>query len=386
MKLPGWMHRKSRHNGHEPLKDFGATIGQPSLDDQKFSQRRSCGAEHLKQSQRELLRKSFACLESAILPDEEHYKEEPLAAEITDLFHGFLAIGTFGSEPALIPDPATPTFSYSLENITEKETEVTENDLKLINEELEKVLAAEANKDEWGNQSSGRNSHVSTGRSSHGSTITLGSKVEAQETNSSNGSAVCPLQGYLFGSAVEVLEAPKADKKDHRTSLGELFQRTKMTEEEYGCSKKDWDGSMVHFVKKKLKKKALQANPAARSSAFDAGTSSDSGSAETKLHKILHMFHKKVHPENAAAAKKSGEQQKIGVKKKATKSNGHSIGNQVLPEEDIVLVPEKILLKEKLRRLKSQSNRARILLTGDESNGNRECWIKTDADYLVLEL
>lgn len=92
------------------------------------------------------------------------------------------------------------------------------------------------------------------------------------------------------------------------------------------------------------------------------------------------MFHKKVHPENVAAAKKSGEQQKIGVKKKATKSNGHSIGNQVLPEEDIVLVPEKILLKEKLRRLKSQSNRARILLTGDESNGNRECWIKTDAD------
>ncbi|KAI3426825.1 uncharacterized protein J3R85_009698, partial [Psidium guajava] len=380
MKLLGWMHRKLRHNGHEPLKDFGAALGQPSLDDQKFSQRRSCGAEHLKQSQRELLRKSFADLESAISQDEEHYKEEPSAAEMTNLFHGFLAIGTLGSEPAFIPDPSTPTFSYSLENITEKETEVTENDLKLINEELEKVLAAEANKDEWGNQSSGRNSHVSMGRSSHGSTITLGGKVEAQETNSSNGSAVCPLQEYLFGSAVEVLEAPKADKKEHRTSLGELFQKTKMTDEDYGYGKKDWDGSMVHFVKKKLKKRALQANPAARSSAFDAGTSSDSGSAETKLHKILHMFHKKVHPENSAAAKKSGEQQKIGVKKKATKRNGHDIGDQVLPEEDIVMVPEKILLKEKIRRLKSQSNRARIVLAGDESNGNRECWIKTDAD------
>lgn len=92
------------------------------------------------------------------------------------------------------------------------------------------------------------------------------------------------------------------------------------------------------------------------------------------------MFHKKVHPENAAAAKKSDEQQKTEAKKKATKSNGHYIGNPVLPEEDIVIVPEKILLKEKIRRLRSQSNRARIMLAGDGSNGNRECWIKTDAD------
>ncbi|KAH7849672.1 hypothetical protein Vadar_021258 [Vaccinium darrowii] len=39
--------------------------------------------------------------------------------------------------------PSTPTFSISVENVSEKEIQVTENDLKLINDVLEKVLGAE---------------------------------------------------------------------------------------------------------------------------------------------------------------------------------------------------------------------------------------------------
>lgn len=263
--------------------------GQPSLDDQQCYHKPNSGVKAFKQAHQEkLFRNSFAGLEAAAV-EEDDYEEES-AAEMSQLFHGFLAIGTLGSEPCSI-DPATPTFTYSIEYITEKETEVTEDELKLINDELEKVLAAEV-KEEWGNDSSGRNSYVSTGRSSHGSTITLSGKpLEGQETNG-NGGAVCPLQEYLLGSAMEVTEAPKMAKKEQRTSLGELFQRTKMTEDSYGVkvekeerrAEKDSEKSTTYLMKK-LKKKVLPA--ASKSSTLAAGGSNDSSSAEKKLHKVL---------------------------------------------------------------------------------------------------
>lgn len=257
--------------------------GQPSLDDQQCYPKPTYGAKPFRHGQRDHLRKSFAGLEAARV-EEEDYEEESSAA-ISELFHGFLAIGTLGSDTN-IPDPSTPTFGISVENITEKETEVTENELKLINDELEKVLVAEA-KEDGCNDSSGRNSHVSNGRSSHGSTITLSGKpIEGAETNG-NGFTVCPLQGYLFGSAIELSETTAVAKKEHRTSLGELFQRTKLAEENSGskCEReekrtdKEADKSAVHIMKKMLKKKMLHAS---RSS--NAGV--DSASAETKLHKV----------------------------------------------------------------------------------------------------
>lgn len=269
--------------------------GQPSIDDQQYYQKPLCGTKAFKQAHREkLFRNSFAGLEAEAV-EEDDYEEES-AAEMSELFHGFLAIGTLGSEPGGT-NPATPTFTYSVEYIAEKETEVTENELKLINDELEKVLAAEV-KEEWGNESSGRNSYVSTGRnsyvstgrSSHGSTITLSGKpVEGQETNG-NGGAVCPLQEYLFGSAIEISEAPKMAKKEQRTSLAELFQRTKMTDDSYGVkaekeerkAEKDSEKSTMYLMKK-LKKKVLPA--ASRSS-----TIADSNSAEKKLHKVCYCL------------------------------------------------------------------------------------------------
>ncbi|THG17678.1 hypothetical protein TEA_014787 [Camellia sinensis var. sinensis] len=75
------------------------------------------------------------CLEAARVEADDFEEESSVA--ISELFHGFLTIGTLGSDP-VITDPSTPTFAISVENITEKETEVTENELKLINDELEK--------------------------------------------------------------------------------------------------------------------------------------------------------------------------------------------------------------------------------------------------------
>ncbi|KAI4343415.1 hypothetical protein L6164_010765 [Bauhinia variegata] len=386
MKLLGWMHRKFRQNSTEPFKDL--VIGRPKLDDQQIYQKPNHETKYFKQAQRDHnLRKSFAGLEAARVEDDDY--EEESSAALSELFHGFLAIGTLGSEQA-ITDPSTPTFAISLEDITEKESDITENELKLINDELEKVLGAET-KDDDCIGTSGRNSHVSTGTSSHGSIITLSGKpMEGTESNG-NGTAICPLQGYLFGSAIELSETTTVAKKEYRTSLGELFQRSKLAEENSGakCEKEDKrtekeaDKSAMHVMKKKLKKKMLHAS--SRSSASSGGTA-DSASAETKLHKIFHMFQRKIHPENSVATQNSVKHRKNENKKKIINDGGQTNGDLTHPEEDIVSHPKRALSKESLRHNKSQSNQLQFTFGSGDSFGNREHWIKTDADYLVLEL
>ncbi|KAJ6414748.1 hypothetical protein OIU84_003710 [Salix udensis] len=285
MKLLGWMHRKLRQNGSEPLKDFAignacnCLTGQPSLDDQHYHRKQNYGTRTFRQAQKEQLRNSFAGLEAARVEEEEEEYGEESSAAVSELFHGFLAIGTLGSEP--VNTPSTPTFPISVENITERETEVTENELKLINDELEKVLA-----EDCCNESSGRNSY-----------------------------------GYLFGSAIELSETTPVAKKEHRTSLGELFQKTKIAEENSGIKfereekrmEKEADKSTVNLMKKILKKKMLHAS--SRSSASAGGGILDSASAETKLGKILHMFHRKVHPESSTSTRKADKPPKNENKK-----------------------------------------------------------------------
>ncbi|KAK4377054.1 hypothetical protein RND71_003350 [Anisodus tanguticus] len=428
--LLGWMHRKFRQNSSEPLKDFSGPVflpcillrpsrikvtfvnvsgnpctcltGQPSLDDLQGYPKLNYYYKSLSKAQRDNhLRKSFAGLEAAARADHDDLEDESSAA-LSELFHGFLAIGTLGTD-TLIDDPSTPTFSISVENIAEKDTEVTENELKLINDELEKVLGAEANKDDGCNLSSGRNSYVSTGRSSHGmskcvitssknlklyllciyliiystgSTITLSGKQLESTENSGNGTTVCPLQGYLFGSTVGLPETTPASsaKKERRPSLGELFQKTKLAEENYGAKSekrtdKDSDKSAVHLMKKILKKKMLHAS--SRNSVASGGTV-DSVSAESKPHKILQLFHRKVHPESSVPAQKPDMSSK--------NERAHDRGGLSLSRDDITIIPHHRLSKDSIKVLKGQSNMQHFTLDGD-SNENRECWIKTDADY-----
>ncbi|KAF5940487.1 hypothetical protein HYC85_021654 [Camellia sinensis] len=231
------MHRKFQAN--EPLKDF--SVGQPSLDDQQYYPQSNFGTKSLGKAQRDNhLRKSFASLEAARVEADDFEEESSVA--ISKLFNGFLNIGTLGSDPVII-DPSTPTFAILVENITEKETEVTKNELKLINDELEKVLGTEGdgcNDSSGGNShvSTGRNSYVSIGRSSHGSTITLSGKPLKGTETGGNETTIYPLQGYLFGSAIELSETTAVVKKEHRTSLRELFQRTKIAEENYVAKSK----------------------------------------------------------------------------------------------------------------------------------------------------
>lgn len=262
-------------------------IGQPSLEDLQCYQKGNYYSKSLGKAQREsYLRSSFASLEAARV-EEEDLEDEPSAA-LTELFHGFLAIGTLGTEQ-FPTDPATPTFSISVDHIAEKETEVTENELKLINDELEKVLGG---RDSSCNVSSGRNSHVSAGRISHCSATTLSGKPMENTETSGNGGIICPLQSYLFGSAIGLPDAAPPVRKEHRTSLGELFQKSKIVEENSGTKSdrgekrmdKETDKSAVYLMKKMLKKRMLHSS--SRSNAPSSGGAVDSATTDKKLHKV----------------------------------------------------------------------------------------------------
>lgn len=110
-----------------------------------------------------------------------------------ELFHGFLTIGTLGT---LGTEPSTPTFSISaVEYVVEKEEEETMND-----DVLENVLGQDDSCD----------------ASFHCRTITLSEEMAVESGIQG--------QGHLFGSAIDT---NLSIKKGQRTTLGELFEKSK---------------------------------------------------------------------------------------------------------------------------------------------------------------
>ncbi|KAJ4729489.1 Protein LAZY 1 [Melia azedarach] len=301
--------------------------------------------------------------------------DENFNAEISmvssEPFHGFLTIGTLGTEP-IISEPATPTFPMSAENITEEKTEVTEHDLKLINDELEKFLEAEAEEEE-NIESSGRNSYVSI--------ITLSDKpMEGTNFEDHGKMMVCPLQGYLFGS-IEFPETITEEKKE-KASLGELFHRTKTTDET--SLERNGKGVMpakqMHKSVKNLMTKMLKKFHASPKNRMPSYSDTASVSTKKKLHKVIQMFHRKIHPENSIAEKE------LKTRNNKFSSNpyggGHVEGG--LDKDNRSCLPGS-KSKDQIQ-YKTSIKLPQYGLRGSASSGNREHWIKTDADYLVLEL
>lgn len=210
--------------------------------------------------------------------ESEASRDNEASDAISELFHGFLTIGTLGSD-ASINEPATPTFATPLANITDGMIKVTENELKLINYELEKFLEAEG-KEEGFEESSARNSDVSI--------ISLGGKVMAKaEDEDYWKNLVCPLQGYLLGSSIDLPEA----KNEEKASLGELFHDTEVAVENTNKHK-----SAMRFVKAIMKKvcpsskSSLQAASDAKrcyiSERKELRSTTDPVSNKKKLHKV----------------------------------------------------------------------------------------------------
>ncbi|KAL7190196.1 hypothetical protein ACSBR2_022472 [Camellia fascicularis] len=360
MKLLDWMHRKLRQNSDEPFKEFttgnscGCFSRQPSLYEQQcyYGQK---SASELK------------------IKRVEGVYEEDSSIMINAPFDGFLTIGTFGSEP-IMTVPSTPTFPTPFDKITAKETEVTENELKLINDELEKFLEAEAK--EEGDELSGRSSYVSI--------VTIcGKQIEGVDTEEYGDTVVCPLQGYLFGSSIELPETSIQVKKE-RTSLEQLIKTnnivydhsTNICEEVKNHAKGTYG---MRLVKKILKK--LHSSPRSSATSAGGGAAADSVATKRKIPKVLKMFHKKVHPERSTTGEEFTKSHKCEIMKNSTDA-GYNKGGPALQNKDNNGSPLRAMLKKEI----TNSNLTHKRLSSNGLTQKREHWIKTDADYLVLEL
>ncbi|XWS32620.1 hypothetical protein CRYUN_Cryun22dG0005800 [Craigia yunnanensis] len=387
MKLLGWMQHKLRKSNIEPFKDF--TIGNcctcvsahSSLNDQDCHPKStSCygyGSRYSTQSHQE---SENSLTEFEAKGVEDNFGDET-STVISGLFHGFLTIGTLGSE-RIISEPVTTTFTMSSENITEEKTEVTENDLKLINDEMEKFLEAEA-EEHGSNESSGRNSQVST--------IALSGKPIPEANAQEYGKTiVCPLQGYLFGSSIELPET-RFEVKKEKASLAELFYRTKIAEESpmEKCWKEEMQTKQTskpvkHLIKKILKK--LHASSVS-STSTPSLRETNIVSTKKKLQKVIKLFHRKIHPESSIAEREFKNLHRNKMNNAPYNDGEYTDGEQMHQDKDKKWFPQRSRSKTGIQNYKSISKLPQYGVNGcTAASANGEHWIKTDADYLVLEL
>lgn len=106
--------------------------------------------------------------------------------QFDDIFPGFLAIGTLGNCQTPNTDPPTPTFPMPFEHV---ETDITEKELKFINDELEKFLEEKVNEEVTYEPSERNIKHI-----------------ETVPTEFYGYMEDCPLQKYLLGSSIELQE------------------------------------------------------------------------------------------------------------------------------------------------------------------------------------
>ncbi|KAA3464179.1 WRKY transcription factor-like protein [Gossypium australe] len=202
-------------------------------------------------------------------------------------------------------------------------------------------------------------------------TITLSGKaIQAAASVEECGKTIlCPLQGYLFGSSVELPE-PRFEVKKEKESLAELFYRTKVAEEynnspmkkrgKEDTQTKQTTKPVKHLIKRILKK-------------FHSSSGKDetnSFSTKKKLQKVIKLFHRKIHPENSIAERES-------------KMNNAPYSDNDYTGGDNMRFPQGSRSKAGLgnNNKKTISKLPQYGLTGcTAATENGEHWIKTDAD------
>ena len=207
-----------------------------------------------------LLQNTFSCIDAE-------------SADGEQLFNGFQKIRALEKDP-LISDLATPNFATYVEKMTKKETETTEDELKLVKEKLEKVLLTCA-----------RNFR-------HASATTHSGKILEEATKNGKKAIIDPLQHEVFSSEVG---GPKTTiMKEQRESLRELFQKTNMTAEKSESLssiriEKETDKPSVPLLKKIPKERMIH-HSSKRSTSASVGTIDSASADHEKLHKVLLYF------------------------------------------------------------------------------------------------
>ncbi|XP_066335289.1 protein LAZY 1-like [Miscanthus floridulus] len=421
MKLLGWMHRKLRQNSNDVFKEFnnggGGTCncitGLASPDPATF----------------------LASANEYFAGDHDftnNHSSPPDADLFTFGRSGLLTIGTLGIAAVAVPANAdnddydvdvdvdadsdsgdnddtagegdkvdsavTPTFTYTatappppesaevvekaavavVEAIAEKDDDTTtEDDLMVVSAELEKVLG-------------GRNSGAA------------GDLVASARVSFAMGGVDCPLQGFLFGSPVSDaesrLEQPRDSNGGRRTSLGELFMRTRFADEKVllvaveegedgggdgaaGGERDDGKPGKGGGFHKTMKKRRVKDEKVPGGD----GAPASAAVTKSKFQKILQIFHRKVYPESAALVRNL-------TKKRRRRGSG--------ADEPAEPASSKLRCRKEQRApgFGCCANRASFSgaaspIHHDEEEEEEELnssksghWIKTDAEYLVLEL
>uniref|UniRef100_A0A0E0MFJ7 Protein LAZY 1 n=1 Tax=Oryza punctata TaxID=4537 RepID=A0A0E0MFJ7_ORYPU len=413
MKLLGWMHRKLRSN-NDVFKEFSTGGGgacncitglaSPDPDNDYFSGDVAFHAAHASPPVTAgdlftfggsgLLTIGTLGIAAVSIPgdDDDDYDVDDIdfdvdasddggfTVEDADVVGGGAVTPTFTFPAATAAEASAAVATVekavaAVEAIAEKDDDTTtEDDLMVVSAELEKVLGGV---------------DVASARVS----FAMGGGVD------------CPLQGFLFGSPVsdvesrpEYMQTPRdSSGGGRRTSLGELFMRTRFADEKValvavaegedgvgggegaaagGGERAGKGGGYKSMKKRKVKDEKGGA----------AGGAMPATVTKSKFQKILQIFHRKVYPENTLLARNLTKKNR----NRGATDNGGGAAATGDPDEPLASPVLRCRKDHPMRGFGCCTNGAFGASSpsgNGDMNGNKSGhWIKTDADYLVLEL